>query len=1003
MLNTLTGFRPTNPAELALQQLEKYRTPLLPSRLGSANVDGALPELFQTRKKARALVLMKRDKRDDKPRLGHASKYISAPREKEKETPSKSKNSKPYAGEGGLKRLLARRKQEELDAEPEDADTSHQMVDDSEFEPVPPKRTSKIAEPVRAPASFSRKVSAPPTSVPPVGMAGGRKPTSLRASRTHAKSRTVGPTRNRNRFSAAYEDDEPDDVDDQGAVHEEPPKDKEGLSGLPKFEAPSGFSFAPVRLFFDLIDSIICNTSKQPPSVASIPQASDTPSVHDEPPISALPFTFSKVQVPSVPSPVPAPVAPAPQPPEIALVPPTPDRPLAEGPPPEPALPNFFANSQIYARAGVPPPQTEPKPVSQPSSEPDAQPASKTSQAISSVSGAAASDAQNAPVPPASIFGTVSPSPLASTSGPESQKPTPPDLQARATSVFGPPPQAQSVPTSSTQTSTLPFSLTPSSTSQAKAMEKKDASPAQQKPLFGGTMNSFSGFGSSSPALPVRNLKSGTEVTNHTFSFPKATTPAPAEVEQPLKPALPISSPALASASLPATASVTENSKPPPAAPFSFGQSAKESVTTAPAPPSTPAKNLFSFGAPSATSTAPVEKAGTAPSNFTFSSTTPTSTPSGFLFGSPAAQPETKPATKNEFSFGTPGLASSDTSKPAFSFGTSTPARPLTPPSAEDGMRMEESPTRGAGIETNSGTAKPQSLPQLQMPGKAGFTFSSNTGTAFGSALPSPFGATPTTGLAFGQQNQATNQGTSGGFAFNANPKSSEGASGGFSFGTTKPAENTAPTGFTFAQPATESRPSSSSGFAFNQPGPKTADATTSGFSFKAPEAIQQSTSFTFGQTAPEPARTSSSSGFAFGQAQAQAQTPAAASPFAFGSSVNSGAFGSAPASPAFGTQPLAPTSSAPFSFGGPTSAPPQQPAANPFGFGSGAGQPTSPAVQQGFGFNFGGGTPQTPTGTFGASAPQTPTTGDSGNAVFTMGAPPPGTRLVKKLPRRKR
>ena len=115
------------------------------------------------------------------------------------------------------------------------------------------------------------------------------------------------------------------------------------FSALSKFEAPSGFSFAPVRLFFHLIDSIICNTSEQPPSVASIPQASYTPSVHDEPPISALPFTFSKVQMPSVPSPAPTPVAPAPQPPAIALVPPTPDRPLAEGPLSEPALPNFFA------------------------------------------------------------------------------------------------------------------------------------------------------------------------------------------------------------------------------------------------------------------------------------------------------------------------------------------------------------------------------------------------------------------------------------------------------------------------------------------------------------------------------------------------------------------------------------------------------------------------------------------------------------------------------------
>lgn len=974
------GTRPTNPAELALQQLERYRTPLVPTRLGSTTVDGALPELFQTRKKARAIVLMKRDKRDDKPRLGHASKYISALKDKEKETPSKSKNSKPYAGEGGLKKLLARRKQEELDAETTEDTDVQPMVDDSELEPMPLKRTSKIAEPVRAPATFARKVSAPPTSVPSFGTAGGRKPTTLRASRTHAKTRTVGPTR-RNRFSAAYEDDEPDDVDDLAAVPEEPPKDKEGITaGLPKFEAPSGFSFAP------------------PPSVASITQASVTPSVHDEPPITTLPFTFSKVQTPSVASAAPATIAPAPQPPAIALVPPTPDRPQTEKPLSESAPPNFFTNSQIFARTGVPPPQTtEPKPVFQP----DSQPANQTSQASESATGTA--ESRTGSTPPASVFGAVTPVSLASTASSESQKPT----QARAISIFGPPPQAESMSASSTQSvnsSSLPFSLTPSSAPQHG--EKKDASPAPQQPLFGGT-TSFSGFGTSSPA-PVPSTKpesQSTEVTTHAFSFPKAVIPAPAEAERPLKPAL--SSPALTSASLPATAPVIENSKPP-SAPFSFSQSTKEPVASAPAHPATPAKSLFTFGASSATTpAAPVEKSGAASDGFTFGSTTPTGAPSGFLFGSPAAQSETKPApSTSEFSFGTPGPAPPHTSKPAFSFGTATPARPLTPPSVDDGMRMEESPTRGGGIDANGGSAKRQSLPQLQMPGtKPGFSFGSSTGTGFGSPSSSPFVGTPATGLAFGQQNQATSHGPSGGFAFGANTKASEGSSGGFSFGTTKPAEHTAPSGFAFGQPTTESRPSSSSGFTFNQPGPKTADATSSGFSFKAPGSIQHSTSFTFGQTAPEPAHTSSSSGFAFGQAQAQ--PPATASPFTFGSSVSGGAFGSAPASPAFGIQPLAPASSVPFSFGGPASAPPQQPAPNPFGFGSGAGQPTSPAVQQGFGFNIGGGTPQTPTGTFGASAPPTPTTGNSGT-IFTMGvappqvAPPPGSRVVRKLPTRR-
>jgi hypothetical protein len=38
---------------------------------------------------------------------------------------------------------------------------------------------------------------------------------------------------------------------------EEPLKDKEGISGLPKFEAPSWFSFAPVRFPLHLIPSYV--------------------------------------------------------------------------------------------------------------------------------------------------------------------------------------------------------------------------------------------------------------------------------------------------------------------------------------------------------------------------------------------------------------------------------------------------------------------------------------------------------------------------------------------------------------------------------------------------------------------------------------------------------------------------------------------------------------------------------------------------------------------------
>jgi hypothetical protein len=141
--------------------------------------------------------------------------------------------------------LLARRKQEVIEAKSVEDPDGQAMVDDSEREPEPIKRTSKITEPVRTPATFARKVSAPPppSSVPAFSLT-ARKPAHFRSNRT----RTVGPTRTRNRFTAAYEDDEPDGADESTFIPEEPPMEKDNVSSnLPKFEPPSGFSFAPVR------------------------------------------------------------------------------------------------------------------------------------------------------------------------------------------------------------------------------------------------------------------------------------------------------------------------------------------------------------------------------------------------------------------------------------------------------------------------------------------------------------------------------------------------------------------------------------------------------------------------------------------------------------------------------------------------------------------------------------------------------------------------------------
>ena len=696
--------------------------------------------------------------------------------------------------------------------------------------------------------------------------------------------------------------------------------------------------------------------------------------------------------MPTIIIPAPPSATPTLQPPTIALVPPTPEGPpQTDKPASERKIPDFSSTSQTFAYTGESLPKSDSNSASKLESKP-------VPQAVDERMAVGKSESVTMPETSASHARIAS----AQAPGLETQEPS------LAPFNFGPPtlPTLTSSSSQPSSTTSLPFSLTPSSA--VRPSEKKDdAGVAPPKPLFGGATASFP-MPVSAPVPSAKPATQSAEAMTTSFSFPKAATPAAAERAGLFKPGFSLAeSPSLMPVSVSEPSLSAEASKPPKSStPFSFDQPTKE---TASAPPSTPAKNIFTFGA-SSTTPPTAEKPAVTSIGFTLgsSTTTPVGAPTGLSFGSPAAQSETKPAASTGgFSFGTPAPTLSDASKSGFSFGVTTPVRSLTPPPADDGMRMEESPTRGGRMDVNGGSAKPQSLPQLQMPGssKPGISFGSSTGTGFGSPSPSPFEGNSRSGFTFGQQSQPSSQGVSGGFAFNSNKKASESLTGGFSFPTPKPAENATPTGFTFGQPTADAKLSPSAGFSFSQQGPKTADATSSGFSFKAPEPIQHSTSFTFGQTLPEPVRPSSA-GFTFGQAPPQQSTTTA--PFGFGSPASGGAFGSAPASPAFGTQPLAPASSTPFPFAGPTSAPPQQPAPNPFGFGSGAGQPTSPAVQQGFTFNYGGGMPPTPTGPFGTSSPQTQTTSSSGSAIFTMGAPspqaapPPGARPVRKLPTRR-
>ncbi|KAF8906049.1 hypothetical protein CPB84DRAFT_546328 [Gymnopilus junonius] len=127
------------PAERALQQLDVYKTPLLPTRLHSFSIPASIaasttPDLFKSRRSSK-LILMQDDRERVAARSSGKSPLVN--------------ETKPYAGEGGMKKLLARRKLEE--EEEEGKETKIVQTD----EPAPPPRRP------------SPSPSAPPPVPPP--------------------------------------------------------------------------------------------------------------------------------------------------------------------------------------------------------------------------------------------------------------------------------------------------------------------------------------------------------------------------------------------------------------------------------------------------------------------------------------------------------------------------------------------------------------------------------------------------------------------------------------------------------------------------------------------------------------------------------------------------------------------------------------------------------------------------------------------------------------------
>jgi nucleoporin NUP1 len=204
-----------------------YKTPLLPTRLRGSS---AIPDMFRHRK-GHTPVLM--HDRENKPRLGMTDQHTVSEKGLEE-----GLSPKPYAGRGGMKKLLAKRRLEEekekekekatvIETDEEEAVTTSQKardLDEKLVRELEKPREEQEQEPLR----------------PQVG---GRVQSSLRVGRERTSRNHIARPKTKpkgGRFSALYEEDE-DSMND-GTRWEES-RDDVAIK-LPTFQLPSGFSFA---------------------------------------------------------------------------------------------------------------------------------------------------------------------------------------------------------------------------------------------------------------------------------------------------------------------------------------------------------------------------------------------------------------------------------------------------------------------------------------------------------------------------------------------------------------------------------------------------------------------------------------------------------------------------------------------------------------------------------------------------------------------------------------
>ena len=219
--------RPLTLTEKMINELQVYKTPLLPTRLRDSPT---IPDMFQP-KKVHAPVLM-RD-REAGPRLGTADKHVSSDRALDE-----GRGVKPYAGRGGMKKLLEKRRLEK-DEERERAKSDAIETDVDEVAETNRRATAldeKLVQELEKPLEPESQSSRP--------FVQGREQSSLRVGRQRTGRNHIARPQTKaraGRFSAIYEDEDEDAMDDGSKTESTRPK--------PMFEPPPGFSFAkPVRI-----------------------------------------------------------------------------------------------------------------------------------------------------------------------------------------------------------------------------------------------------------------------------------------------------------------------------------------------------------------------------------------------------------------------------------------------------------------------------------------------------------------------------------------------------------------------------------------------------------------------------------------------------------------------------------------------------------------------------------------------------------------------------------